>query len=681
MALKSQYEFLFIGRDEGSFVENYAYDLGDSNDGSGGSTGGRIFINLEVQNNPADSEAIGETIFDVMRKSFFADVDRDPYVRFEEAVKVVNKSLADMKAEKSTKFIGNFNALITAVVDNNLYLTQCGEAEAYLIRRRLCTNVSDGLGDENSNDVFTNIASGSLEPGDLVLLNSTRLLRYITKTDLAKICSGRNLVAILGELKEFLSGEVLGKIGIIGIGFMAGAQAFSPEEKGQISAHLDREVDREEAAPNERKKGSSQVAKNSVKALKGMVATLSRTVTDLRGKLSKNSQGGRSSRTDRTDAVIRETDDGRGFLAGGNWSRNKVVASLVIIVLILGSGVWWLRSKALEQQQVEKLATVLTEVQDEVASATTTGQYNKDQAGQMLDDAEKKAVDVLNSGYYRSKANELLQTIQDSRSKLDGVFHPTAKVLVDLSSKRQNVSALGLISLKNTLYAYEYNALYPIIADQLQSPLTIDENETVIAASAYDDQGSLLFFTKSGKLIEYKDNRMSNVVTSDPSFHKGVAIQGYSNKLYILDPEQNQIWKYIRRRDKFDIASAYSIDGALKNAVSFAIDGNVYVLNKDGSMSKLFGGNKVDFPIKKQPVKALTNPTKIFTQLDMSQVYILEPSEKRVMVYYKDDKTGGLTYNNQYVFDDIPDLRDVFVDKDTNRMYLLDSSKVYTVNL
>ena len=47
MSLRTQYEFLFVGRDEGNFVENYAYDLGEDSERSD-----KLFISLEIQNNP-----------------------------------------------------------------------------------------------------------------------------------------------------------------------------------------------------------------------------------------------------------------------------------------------------------------------------------------------------------------------------------------------------------------------------------------------------------------------------------------------------------------------------------------------------------------------------------------------------------------------------------------------------
>jgi len=658
MALRTQYEFLFVGRDEGSFVENYAYDLGESGENSG-----KIFINLEIQNNPADAETIGEVIFDTVRKIFFADLEKDAYVRFEDAVKAVNRALVQMKEEKSSKYLGNLNVLIAAVADNNLYLTQTGEAEAYLIRKRLCSTISEGLTEEGSTDIFSNIASGTVDTGDFILLNSTRLLRYISKTDLAKICSGRNLVSSLTELKDFLSTEVMAKVGLIGVTTGEKPVPLTTEEKGQIVAHLEKE----EVMPAK----TERTGAGSINALKGAVSKLTSAVDDLKRRVSdpsRNMQG-----------VARKGSNREKITQG--WSKDKIIVAAIVTVLLLTGGVWWLRSRAAEQTLIDNYDKVLTQASETIASAETTGQYNKDQAGQMLSEAEKQALEVLNSGYYRSKANELLQSIQDSRDKLDGVVRPVATVLADLSQKRPNVSALGLLGLKGNLYAYEYNALYPIVLDKVQDPLSIDENETVIAATTYDDTDSLMFYTKSGKIIEYSQGRMSFVDTSDGNFKKAVALQGYSNKLYLLDSESNQIWRYTRRRDKFDGAEAWSVNADLKNGISMAIDGNIYVLNTDGFITKLFSGNKEDFPIKKQPVKPLTKPTKIFTELDMSQIYVLEPSEKRVLVYYKDESTGGATYSNQYVFDDIPDLRDLYVDKDSNKMYLMDGSKIYWVAL
>lgn len=663
--LKTQYDFLFVGSDEGSFVENYAYDLGE-----GGEHSGKVYVCLEIVQNNIDPDKIGEIIFDRMRRVFFADSEVDGYERFEEALKEVNRALNDYKKERDNDWLGKLNIIIAAVVGDQLYLTQAGEAEAYLVRKRLATTISDDLEDAESKDVFTNIASGDLEPGDFVLISTTRLLRYVSKNDLSKHVSG-NLQHTVVSIRDFLHGEVMSKIGLIAIQ-ASQAKVSAPvagEMPGEVTAAHNREEGFQDvSAETDGPVPTSARSKLSVDKLTKFLGT---TVSRVKNKVSDLS---------RDDRGVRRGEPGNPW-SFSNWGKDKILISIIVLVLILTLGVWWLRSKADEDQKIQTLADNLVQIREQINSAITTGQFDKERAGEMLTEAEQSAIEVLNSGYHKSKARDLLDLILETRDKLDGVMHPKVELMADLSQKRANVSALGLINLKDKLYAYEYNALYPVMLDKVADPLTIDDNEKVISAVNYDDQDSVLFFTESGKMIEYKDDRMSFLQTTDENFKKGKVIDAYSNKIYVLDAAENQIWRYTRRRDKFDAAQPYANGVDLENGVDLAIDGNVYVLGSDGYITKLFQGNKEDFPIKKLPVKSLISPTKIFTEADMSQIFVLEPSENRVLVYNKDDRTGGAVYTGQYIFDDLEDIKDFYVDKDTNTMYVLTGTSIYRTML
>lgn len=660
----TQYDFIFVGKDEGSFVENYAYDLGE-----GGEQGGKVFICLEIAQNNIDPDKIGEVIFDSMRKVFFADSEIDGYERFEEALKQVNRAIKEYEQERGNDWLGKLNVIIVAVVGDQLYLSQSGEAEAYLIRKRFVTTISDDLQDAESKDVFTNIASGDLESGDYILLSTTRLLRYVSKNDLAKNVGG-NLQHSVMAIKDFLHGEVISKVGLIAI------------EGGQISQPVAVDGLEEEPVAHNREEGFQEVREergrldlasvgekfkmNKVKNFLGSsLAGIKRKMSEL---TSDDNGGGRRGRSANTWSF-------------SNWGKDKMLLAVIVLVMVLTLGVWWLRAKSDESTKVQMLANDLVQIREQINSAVTTGQFDKDRSGEMLNDAEQKAITVLNSGYHKDKARELLDMVLETRDKLDGVMHPQVDMMADLSLKRANVNAVGLINLKDQLFAYEYNALYPILLDKVLDPLTIDENENVISAINYDDKESILFFTASGKVKEYKDDRMSFLQTSDGVFKTGKVIQSYSNKIYVLDPENSQIWRYTRRRDQFDAAEPYANGVDLKNAVDMAIDGNVYVLGSDGYITKLFQGNKEDFPIKKQPVKGLVNPTKIYTEADMTQIFVLEPSENRILVYNKDDRSGGAVYTGQYIFDELDDIKDFYFDKDTNTMYVLTGTAVYRTTL
>lgn len=660
--LKTQYDFLFVGKDEGSFVENYAYDLGE-----GGENSGKIFINLEIAQNSVDAEKVGEIIFDKMRKVFFADSEVDGYERFEESLKEVNLALNEYKLERENDWLGKLNVIIAAIVGDQLYLTQSGEAEAYLVRKRFATTISDDLDETESKDVFTNIASGELETGDFVLLSTTRLLRYVSKTDLAKHVNGQLQNTVMA-IKEFLHAEVISKIALIAVQATVVKAGAPPAMEIEPVAH-EREEGYQDLSAREggldMKTAKGHLSAGKLKSIFG------KSVGKVRDKFNEVARGGSA----------RRGSTGEFSWSFSNWGRDQILVAIIVLVALLTLGVWWLRSKADEDQKIQNLANSLVQVQEQINSAVTTGQFDKGKAGEMLADAEQKALVVLDSGYQKAKARELLDLIMETRDKLDGVLHPKAEKMADLTQKRANVSAIGMVNLKNSLFAFEYNALYAILLDKVADPLTIDDNEKVISATAYDDKGSILFYTASGKVLEYKDDRTSFLQTTDSAFKKGKAIEAYSNKMYLLDPEGNQIWRYTRRRDTFDAAQPYAVGADLKNAVDMAIDGSIYFLNSDGSIGKLFQGSKQDFPVKKAPVKALTAPTKIYTEAEMNNIYILEPSTSRVLSYAKDDRTGGATYIGQYIFDELADIQDFYVDKDTNTMYVLTKTAVYRTNL
>jgi hypothetical protein len=65
----------------------------------------------------------------------------------------------------------------------------------------------------------------------------------------------------------------------------------------------------------------------------------------------------------------------------------------------------------------------------------------------------------------------------------------------------------------------------------------------------------------------------------------------------------------------------------------------------------------------------------------LDRIFILEPSKNRVLVLNKDLETGGASYSGQYVFDGIGEMKDIFFDKGANKLYVIDSQKLYEVGI
>ncbi len=642
MKLRNQFEFLFVGKEEGSFLENYAYDLGEGEEAAG-----QLFVTVEIQNNPADAEVIAETIFDSARKIFFSDLEKNPYERFEDALKEVNSQINSFKDETVSKFIGNLHVVIGVVVGDELHLSQTGDAEAYLIRKRYCSVITEGLSDPNStsDETFSNIASGNLEPGDFVIFATTRLLRYISKSDFINTLKPQDLVDSLNDLKDALTPEILSKIGMIGMVFHEGLSELTDSERKGVREYLEDEkptlAKRRKFKPN---RMSGKVKGVGDKAVHYLNTTLKR-------------------------------------MTSREMTKDKILALLIIVIILLTGVIWFVKNNTVNQREIERLDEVLVQVQEQINTASLRGVSNKDAASQILADAEAKAVEVLNSGYHRSKASELLGLIQEEKTELDNITYLTEpKVLADLTTKRENISALGLIPYERSIFVFEYNALYEILLDKIEDPFTIDDNEVVIDGAGDDDNDMLIFLTKSGKVITYSNGQFQFMDTEDGQFHKAVAVSSYNGRMYLLDNREKQIWRYNKKREGYAVAESYITEGEYgANFIDLAIDGFIYVITDDGSLIRFDRGVPTDIDIKKAPLDPIESPTKIYTELDLNKIFVLEPSKNRVIMLDKDLQGDGAVYNSQFVYDSLGDIRDIYFDKDSNRLYLLDSQKLYEV--
>jgi len=147
----------------------------------------------------------------------------------------------------------------------------------------------------------------------------------------------------------------------------------------------------------------------------------------------------------------------------------------------------------------------------------------------------------------------------------------------------------------------------------------------------------------------------------------------YNQKLYILDTGSNQIFKHLPAESGYSRGTPWIKDNTdIKNAVSFAIDGSIYLARKNGEINKFDNGKKTEFSYSLDP--ALASPTKIWTSPESSYIYILEPAEKRLVVL---DKEGKLKV--QYVSGQFNDLKDFVVQEKEKEIYLLSANQIFGI--
>ncbi len=649
MLLQLQQKSTFIGRKPSGYTEKYYTEWDDGL----GKTKISMFLVMSISSTQVPGEEIGKETFQLLQDHFLDDLSGDPYDRFETCLREINLMVSEKEKHYGIKFIPNMHMLCGVIDKDMLFLTQRGESQGYLIRKRHVSSITDGLCDEkNTDEVFQNIASGVLEVNDSVVLTTGKLVQYLAPSDLSKIFSEQSIDEAVNELSDLLKADVDEQMAVISFEVLEKSESVAPLQHTKVR---DPEYTKSDV-------------KDSIARAKGMVSKI---------------EFGKPIRILRDWASRQER---LNFLKSiKTWRRDKLLISIAGLVLVLGLGIGILVVNGGKQKIQDEMESKLALAEENIDQAETRGTFDKDKASELLTQAEDLSVEVMNSGYFKGKASQLLDRIEEQRDYLDNITRVDDELtlLADFSTAAPGETMKGVVQYGDKVFAYSDNQTFQVLIDQIQTPLALSEGESAVAATYFKDKENILMLSTSGKLLEYDEGNVQFADTADVEWKNGVDIKTYSTRVYILDSLNNQIWRYTRTRDSYGSAQAYvSNTGVdLTKAVSFAVDGNVWILNSDGSITKLLSGEPVTFEIKKAPLTAPTSPTKIYTELELNQVFVLDPTSNRIFVYTKSTKDDNLTYSSQYLIDSVNGkLVDMFYDKNTDTTYLLTETALYKIS-
>ncbi len=324
-------------------------------------------------------------------------------------------------------------------------------------------------------------------------------------------------------------------------------------------------------------------------------------------------------------------------------------------------------------------------VQDKINAAEASIIYNNEEKGRNLLSEAQSIISGLTEGSeeqekqkkdYEKEIDNILGKIRHMRIINDPVL------LADITQSDSNVKTYHLVANGENLYTFnpDNNVIYRINLSQ-QNKIDILEGfsteEGHFNMATVKNNSTILFFLKNNGVAELNETNNSaqikNItIAGDNPYIKDISV--FSNKLYLLDTNNNEIYKHESALSGYTRGTGWLRENInIRDAVSLAVDGSIYLLKKDGEVIKMTGGTKDNFSISK-PDPKWKNPLKIFTGSGNKYIYILDPGEKRILVY---DKNGKLVI--QYFSEKFSDLRDFAVNEADKQIYLLSGSKIYGI--
>lgn len=647
----------------------------------GDEKGDRVFLLIHSEGRATGSDNLREECTNVLTHVVL-EGEGDGYDRLESALKELNGLLKGFLLSEAVKDVHAVVGLLE--LNGTLHLSHVGRAEAYVIRDGTAVQITE-YARAKPPMAFMHIVSGPVQTRDNFIIATTRLLRSMTPAQLAQAVQHGGETAVQTILQTLTAEKESACVLHIAL-----AGNVEDEEK------TPREVNR--PVVSSRRGRNSSRGKDSASLLSGVTGVMNRVdwsklFTRVRGSHGKKMKLATSS----------VAEGARQFLKDLYNPERKRRAHLL---LLAGSAavflvIWMLMQLTLSSQRSQtkgELATLVKQINADISTAETRQLAGEtESANAILERADERARQVMTneSGLYRSEALELLDRIKSKREEMNRVIRVTPpRVMANLSGKKADILAQGFIGLSNGEFlVYDRQDLYSVSLNTVENADRLGSEELILDGDNFPRFQSKVFMTTGNSVIEVLNGQSTTMKTEDAAgWITGADIKTYLRYLYVLAPERKQIYKYERLASRYGPPAEYNVSGDLTGALDMTITGPVYVL-KDTSVSggeagqrevvKLLRGEKQTFNIRNLPPGALDGVTKIFKSGVSGNFYFLDPENKRVVVTTNDGDLGDSLYLKQYVLDSeqVGGLKDLFVDSEDTRLYVLDEKKLYAIDL
>ncbi len=638
----------------------------------------RAFFLIQCEGKAEGADNLKEEFLTVL-KHVILEGEGNGYERLESALKELNGLL---KGFTLSEAVSDVHALVGLVEsEGTLHLSNIGRAEAYIIRDGTATQVTEFSPRGKAPVAFMQILSGPVRGRDQFIFASQRLLRTITPAQLVKMTQHESETVVQSIVSALAAEKEIACV----------AHIIATEEEGDPKAAQDNKRRAPERLRS-RKKMSLSPMLSSVGALFGKMEW-SPALEKMRIKgVTKRAKDLSHAMGESTRSFVRDLYD----------PDRKRRAHLL---LLAGSAalflVVWMVIQLSVVSQKSQTRGELTLLMKQISADLVTAENRQlagdtESANAVLQRAEERGKQVManESGLFRSEALDLLERIKSKREEMNRVIRIVPpRVMANLSAKKPDIVAQGFIGLPSGEFlVYDRQNLYRISLNTVEDGDKLGTEELILKGTWFPRFQSKVFMTTGNSVIEIINGQAQTMKTEDPAgWVTGSSISTYLRYLYVLSPERKQIYKYERLSDKYGPPAEYNVNGDLTGAIDMAIVGPVYVLRdvstpeKPGErdVQKLLRGEKQSFNIRNLPPGALNGVTKIFKSSASGNFYFLDPDNKRIVVTTGDGDLGDSLYLKQYILDSdqVGKLKDLYVDSDDSRLYVLDEKKLYAIDL
>ena len=333
------------------------------------------------------------------------------------------------------------------------------------------------------------------------------------------------------------------------------------------------------------------------------------------------------------------------------------------------------KNEQLEQQSYQELTQLIKQKQNQVDSSLLY--KNEDKAYELLEEIN---IIITQLQTIKGADKKLIDSfLEINKKQVEKISHVVVVAdPIELANfgqlnsiaRTQNIFYTNGVIIttdpnNNTLYKFNRN-------DKIASVLKEGVQYIDYGTNLTDNE--LLLISANGNTgINNNLEVSSNEVLITEDSHEINDITTYNSRLYILSASKNNLFRYARNYTSRETWIKEDLD--IRDAVSIAIDGYVYILKSGGEVIKLLSGYSDNFqisPVSPQIINA--SKLKISGTSEKGYIYILESANKRLIVF---DKTGKFIL--QYKIEQFDNLKDFIVLEKEQKIIFLNNNSIYEI--
>ena len=699
--------------------------------------GGFVFLIASLKKENADTELLLQVLADQARRladSFGKEAN--PQHRFEQFLGALNETLAgQVRDGRWAVPIEHLNALVGIATPSEMYLSGTGELIALFLHKKPSQryqifNLFRSLQTEQSlptwEKAFAVVLDGDLHPGDVFCITDKDLQRNLPTDELNHILASLPPIGAVEKIRQYFAHTDSLLLTILKITeettLPSSGRSSSVVPKSNLSVEsFNATEDTTDRLLDDQRPSLMAVLKKIAYTLRPKSDTKSRLLGDLQSSGGTKELVRRMGRTFWRIVWIALKHATKQLSAGWHILKNTqerarvkkqiqlkqhrfkkslesflelfrhtspstryLVGGIAIAVVVLVIGISTISKSQARAAQEEAYQSDLSAIEDLMERAAGAVIYKDENQARSLYVNAQTLIESLPTDTIQQeeKSQELKNDLQTALNEIRHlVTIPNPPLLADLETLTDGVFANAMtLASGNVLVTgsdgrlYQYNKTekrFDVIAHLETGSLS------PVAMSQEDGRTYVLGTDGQAYGVSFENQLLTPLTQKNDRW---VDLEAYANRLYFLRPTtdsgEGQIVRFTRSGSSFDQETQWitSRTVSFDTATSLTIDGSVYVLMANGSVSRFTNGSEEGWGVGVVDPR-ITQATKIWTSAESRYLYVLESETERLIVFKKD--SGEFVV--QYRSDAFQGVTDFVVDEAGYTIYLLAGSKLYSI--